>query len=162
MSVDDAANESDHGARKLQGAMLEHSSLAAERMPGLGYALNRFIAEAPLRLSALIARPSSGAIEEVRTTTLFRAIQDCSGLTAAIYASAEPEARLLIALDERIDRLIVSSIFGEVVAEVSGTGARGWQAAHSDRSGAARGVRAGARRGARSGLRAPHSDRPSP
>jgi flagellar motor switch protein FliM len=89
-------------------------------MPGLGYALNRFIAEAPLRLSALIARPSSSAIEEVRATTLFRAIQDCSGLTAAIYASAEPEARLLIALDERIDRLIVSSIFGEVAADAPG------------------------------------------
>src|SRR6185437_179902 len=29
--------------------------------------------------------------------------------------SAEPEARLMIALDERIDRLIVSSIFGEAV-----------------------------------------------
>ena len=116
MSIEGATNEADHGARKLQGAMLEHSNLAIERMPGLGYALNRFIAEAPLRLSSLIARPSGGSIEEVRATTLFRAIEDCSGLTAALYASAEPEARLLIALDERIDHLIVSSIFGEVVA----------------------------------------------
>jgi flagellar motor switch protein FliM len=116
VSVEGATNEVDHGARKLQGAMLEHSNLAIERMPGLGYVLNRFIAEAPLRLSSLIARPSGGSIEEVRATTLFRAIEDCSGLTAALYASAEPESRLLIALDERIDHLIVSSIFGEVVA----------------------------------------------
>ena len=121
MSVEGAANGVDHGARKLQGAMLEHSNLAIERMPGLGYALNRFIAEAPLRLSSLIARPSGGSIEEVRATTLFQAIEDCSGLTAALYASVEPEARLLIALDERIDHLIVSSILGEVtVADASG------------------------------------------
>ena len=121
MSVDGAANEVDHGARKLQGAMLEHSNLAIERMPGLGYALNRFIAEAPPRLSSLIVRPSGGSIEEVRATTLFQAIEDCAGLTAAVYASVEPEARLLIALDERIDHLIVSSIFGEIVAaDVSG------------------------------------------
>jgi flagellar motor switch protein FliM len=116
VSVDSAANEVDHGARKLQGAMLEHSSLAIERMPGIGYALNRFIAEAPLRLSSLIAHPSGGSIEEVRATTLFQAIEDCAGLTAALYTSVEPESRLLIALDERIDHLIVSSIFGEVVA----------------------------------------------
>ena len=31
----------DHGARRLEGAMLEHAGLAIERMPGLGYALNR-------------------------------------------------------------------------------------------------------------------------
>ena len=117
MSIDGAANEVDHGARKLQGAMLEHSNLAIERMPGLGYALNRFIAEAPLRLSPLVARPWGGSIEEVRATTLSQAIEDCSGLTAAFYASVEPEARLIIALDERIDHLIVSSIFGEVAAD---------------------------------------------
>jgi flagellar motor switch protein FliM len=40
-------------------------------------------------------------------------------LTAAVYASLEPEARLIIALDERIDDLIVASIFGEVVADGS-------------------------------------------
>ena len=116
MSIDEGTREFDHGARRLQGAMLEHPNLAIERMPGLGYALNRFIAEAPARLASLIARPSGGAIEEVRATTLFEAIGECSGLTAAIYASAEPEARLMIALDERIDHLIVSSIFGEVLA----------------------------------------------
>ena len=60
--------------------------------------------------------PSGGSIEQVRATTLFQAIGDCSGLTAAVYASVEPEARLLIALDERIDDLIVSSIFGEAIA----------------------------------------------
>jgi flagellar motor switch protein FliM len=116
VNVDGAVNDVDHGARKLQGAMLEHSSLAIERMPGLGYALNRFVADAPARLSSLITHPSSGSIEKVRATTLFQAIEDCSGLTAAVYASVEPQARLLIALDERIDHLIVSSIFGEVVA----------------------------------------------
>jgi len=121
VSVEGAASGADQGARKLEGAMLEHSSLAIERMPGLGYALNRFVAAAPSRLSTLIARPSGGSIEEVRATTLFRAIEDCSGLTAAIYASVEPEARLLIALDERIDHLIVSSILGEVtVPDASG------------------------------------------
>jgi len=117
MNIDGAASGIERGARKLQGAMLEHSSLALERMPGLGSALNRFIALAPLRLSPLIARASSGSIEEARATTQFQAIEDCSGLTAAVYATAEPAARLLIALDERIDHLIVSSIFGEVAAE---------------------------------------------
>jgi flagellar motor switch protein FliM len=115
MSIDEGTPEFDHGARRLEGAMLEHPNLAIERMPGLSYALNRFIAEAPQRLASLIARPSGGAIEEIRATTLFRAISECSGLTAAIYASAEPEARLMVALDERIDSLIVSSIFGEAV-----------------------------------------------
>jgi flagellar motor switch protein FliM len=115
MTITDGTAEFDHGARRLQGAMLEHPNLAIERMPGLSYALNRFIAEAPARLASLIARPSGGAIEEVRATTLFQAIGECSGLTAAIYESAEPEARLLVALDERIDTLIISSIFGEAV-----------------------------------------------
>ena len=121
MSIDDASSELDHGARRLQGAMLEHPSLAIERMPGLSYALNRFIAVAPQRLASLIARPSGGAIEEVRATTVFQAVGECSGLTAAIYESLEPEARLLVALDERIDSLIVSSIFGEVVGPTAPT-----------------------------------------
>jgi flagellar motor switch protein FliM len=116
MSITEGTPEFDHGARRLQGAMLEHPTFVVERMPGLNYALNRFIAEAPARLASLIARPSGGAIEEVRATTLFQAIGECSGLTAAIYASAEPEARLMVALDERIDSLIVSSIFGEAVS----------------------------------------------
>jgi flagellar motor switch protein FliM len=111
-------------ARKLQGAMLEQPNLAVERMPGLAHALDRFVAEAPERLSSLIARPSAGSVEEVRLTTLFQAIRDCSGLTAAVYASVEPEARLLIALDDRIDDLIVSSTFGEVIA-ADATGAPG-------------------------------------
>jgi flagellar motor switch protein FliM len=111
-------------ARKLQGAMLEQPNLAVERMPGLVHALDLFVAEAAVRLSSLIARPSAGSIEEVRLTTLFQAIGDCSGLTAAVYATVEPEARLLIALDERIDDLIVSSIFGEVIA-ADATGAPG-------------------------------------
>ena len=103
MSVEEGTREFDHGARRLQGAMLEHPNLAIERMPGLSFALNRFIAEAPTRLASLIAHPSGAAIEEIRATTLFEAIGECSGLTAAIYASAEPEARFMIALDERID-----------------------------------------------------------
>ncbi len=113
MSIDDATHDLDRGARRLQGAMLEHPNLAIERMPGLSYALNRFIAEAPRRLASLIARPSAGTIEDVRATTLFQAIGECSGLTAAVYESVEPEARLMIALDEHIDSLVVSSIFGE-------------------------------------------------
>ena len=113
--MEEGTRELDHGARRLQGAMLEHPNLAIERMPGLSFALNRFIAEAPGRLAALIARPSGAAIEDIRAATLFEAIGECSGLTAAIYASAEPEARFMIALDERIDELILSSIFGEAV-----------------------------------------------
>jgi flagellar motor switch protein FliM len=115
MSIDEGMAELDHGARRLEGAMLEHAALAIERMPGLTHALTRFIAEAPARLGSLIARPPGGAIEDVRATTLFKAIGECSGLTAAIYRSVEPEARLMVALDERIDSLIVSSIFGEAV-----------------------------------------------
>ncbi len=116
MSVRGEAKDADRGARKLQGAMLEHSGLAIERMPGLGFALDRFISEIPRQLSALfIGLSGDGTIEEVRAATLFQAIGDCAGLTAAIYASAEPETRLLIALDERTDDLIVSSIFGESV-----------------------------------------------
>ena len=122
MSIHDASSELDHGARRLQGAMLEHPSLAIERMPGLSYALNRFIAVAPQRLASLITRPSGGAIEEVRATTVFQEVGECSGLTAAIYESLEPEARLLVALDERIDSLIVSSIFGGADSSDKSTG----------------------------------------
>ena len=66
MSVEEGMPEFDHGARRLHGAMLEHPSLAIDRMPGLSFALNRFIAEAPARLASLIARPSGAAIEEIR------------------------------------------------------------------------------------------------
>jgi flagellar motor switch protein FliM len=119
MSVEEGTPGFDHGARRLEGAMLEHAGLAIERMPGLSYALNRFIEEAQRRLASLIARSSGGAIEEVRATTLFEALGECSGLTAAVYASAEPEAQVMIALDERIDELIVSSIFGEAIGDGS-------------------------------------------
>ena len=120
MSMEEGTREFNHGARRLQGAMLEHPNLAIDRMPGLSFTLNRFLAEAPARLAALIARPSGASVEEIRATTLFEAIGECSGLTAAIYASAEPEAQVMIALDERIDDLVVSSIFGEVLADGPG------------------------------------------
>jgi flagellar motor switch protein FliM len=116
LNIDARQDDINPGARKLQGAMLGHQpGVAIERMPGLVHALNRFIVEAPERLLSLVPRPTTGSIEEVRATTLFQAIGDCSGLVAAVYASSEPEARLLIALDERIDDLVVASIFGEVV-----------------------------------------------
>src|ERR1700690_3018607 len=115
MSIEEGMPEFEHGARRLPPAMLEQPSLAIDRTPGLSLAPNRFIAEAPARLASLIARPSGATIEEIRATTLFEAIGECSGLTAAIYVSAEPEAQFMIALDERIDSLIVSSIFGEAV-----------------------------------------------
>ncbi len=115
MSIDETP-EVDHGARKLQGSMLDHPNLSIERMPGLSYALNRFLAEAPARLSSLVAPPSAGVIGEIHPTTLFQAIGECSGLTAAIYESVESEARLMIAFDERIDDLIASSIFGEAAS----------------------------------------------
>jgi flagellar motor switch protein FliM len=119
MSVGEGAPEFDHGARRLEGAMLEHSGLAIERMPGLTYALNRFIGEAQRRLASLIARASGGAIEDIRATTLFEAVGECSALTAGVYASAEHETQIMIAFDERIDGLIVSSIFGEAVGDSS-------------------------------------------
>ncbi len=117
MSVDEERPNVDPGAKKLRGAMLEHSGIAVERMPGLAYALDRFVIEAPRRLQPLFSHMAgAGTIEAAQGTTLFRAIGDCAGLAAAIYASVEPEARLLIALDERIDDLIVASIFGESMA----------------------------------------------
>ena len=106
--------EGDAGARRLKGAMLENSGFPVERMPGLAAALEGFIAAAPKSLARLVNHsPDGGGIEAPQPTTLFQALGDCAGLTAAIYASAEPESRMLIALDERIDDLIVASIFGE-------------------------------------------------
>jgi flagellar motor switch protein FliM len=122
MTAEDAA-DLDPGARRLMGSMLEHSGLPVERMPGLAAALEGFIAEAAKGIAPLVSRsPAVGAIEPVRATTLFQAIADCAGLTAAIYASVDPEARMLIALDERIDDLIVASIFGETVTPDDGDG----------------------------------------
>jgi flagellar motor switch protein FliM len=120
MTAEEDLAELDPGARPLKGAMLEHSGLPIERMPGLAAALDGFISAAPKNLAPLVSRaPAVGAIEPVQPTTLFQAIGDCAGLTAAIYASAELEARMLIALDERIDDLIVASIFGESVASAA-------------------------------------------
>jgi flagellar motor switch protein FliM len=104
----------DAGAGKLKEALRDRAGFSVERMPGLAHALNQFVAEAERNLAPLLAgRSGAGTIEAAQGTTLFEAIGDCSGLTAAIYASAEPEARLLIALDERIDDLVVASVFGE-------------------------------------------------
>jgi hypothetical protein len=155
MNMEEGTREFDHGARRLQGAMLEHPNLAIDRMPGLSFALNRFIAEAPTRLASLIAQPSGASIEEIRATTLFEAIGECSGLTAAIYASAEPEARFMIALDERIDGLIVSSIFGEAIGADSPDkpGGDAPKAPHEDRGLACRSLRVRIGRGAGGRLR---------
>jgi len=67
-----------------------------------------------------------GASEPPSGATLFQAIGDCAGLTAAIFSNAEPAGRLLVVLDERIDELIVSSVFGEaaVVDESETRGGR--------------------------------------
>ncbi len=117
MSALDESEDFDRGARRLSGAMLEHSSFAIERMPGLAPALDQFIAEAHREIAPLAPGVlAGGTVEEVRATTLFQAIGDCAGLTAAIFISAGSEARLLIALDERIDDLIVASIFGESIS----------------------------------------------
>ena len=106
--------EVEAGARRLKGALLENSGLPIERMPGLAAALEGFIAAAPDSLAPLVSHPSEpGQIEQPKPTTLFQAIGDCAGLAAAVYASAELESRMLIALDERIDDLMVASIFGE-------------------------------------------------
>ena len=123
MSGNADAQDSDRGARKLRGALLEHSGFAIERMPGLTAALEHFIAEAQHAITPLAPGVhGGGTVEGVRATTLFQAIADCAGLTAAIYANDEPEARLLIALDERIDDLIVASIFGESISPDSEDG----------------------------------------
>lgn len=117
MTDDQDSVDVDPGARRLKGTMLEHSALPVERMPGLAAALEGFVAGAPKSLAPLVSRlPGGGAVEPAQATTLFQAIEDCAGLTAAIYASAETDARMLIALDERIDDLIVASIFGESLA----------------------------------------------
>jgi flagellar motor switch protein FliM len=117
MNADDDLEDPESGTRKLRGAMLEHSGLVVERMPGLAAALELFAADATSRLAPLVGASSAeAAIEPPRSTALFQAIGDCAGLTAAVYACAEPEARALIALDERIDELLVDAIFGESVS----------------------------------------------
>ena len=117
MSSNGDDQSSDRRARKLKGAMLEHSGFSVERMPGLAVALDHFIAEAQQTITPLApGLPSGGTVEGVRATTLFQAISDCAGLTGVIYASDEPEARVLVALDEQIDDLIVASIFGESIS----------------------------------------------
>ena len=116
MSIDAGAQDPDLGARRLSGAMLEHAALSVERMPGLAAALDRFVAEAPRSLESLLPGGAArGAFEDVRATSLSLAVADCGGLTAAIYASAESQARVILALDERIDELLVAAIFGESV-----------------------------------------------
>ena len=114
MTGERAFAETEASARPLSGAMLEHSGLSVERMPGFAAALEAFVAEAPKNLAALLSHtPAAGAIEPARTTTVFQALGDCAGLTAAIYASADPGALMLIALDERIDDLVVAAVFGD-------------------------------------------------
>ena len=114
MNPDTEPQETDARARRLAGAIHEHSAFAVERLPGLAVALDRFIAELPRFLAPLLSRDSGpGAFESVRATSLFQAIADCKGLTAAIFVSPEIESRILIALDERIDELIVTAIFGQ-------------------------------------------------
>lgn len=109
--------DGEDGAGRLRHAFRDRAGLAVERLPGLACALDRFLAEMQRNLAPLLGgAASAGTIEPARTATLFQAIGDCHGLTAAIYASQEPEARLLIALDERIDDLIVSTVFGGSLA----------------------------------------------
>jgi flagellar motor switch protein FliM len=118
MSGNGDDHSSDRRARKLKGVMREHSGFSLERMPGLAVALDHFIAEAQQTIAPLAPGiPSGGTVEGVRATTLFQAISDCAGLTGVIYASDEPEARVLVALDKRIDDLIVASIFESISAD---------------------------------------------
>ncbi len=114
MTKEGEAPEGDGRAGGLREALRESAGLPVERMPGLAGALDRFVAAAQRNLVPLLRDATrDGKIEPARNVTLFRAIGDCNGLTAAIYTSAEPEARLLIALDERIDELIVATVFGD-------------------------------------------------
>jgi hypothetical protein len=99
MTAAEGAADFDPGARRLMGSMLEHPGLPVERLPGLAAALEDFIAEAAKSITPLVSHPPAvGSIERVRATTLFQAIGDCAGLTAAIYASAGTEARMLISI----------------------------------------------------------------
>jgi flagellar motor switch protein FliM len=107
----------DGGAEKLKSVLRDQKGLGVDRMPGLAHTLNQFVVEAQQNLLPLLGRASgAGAIEPAQGTTLFQAVNDCGGLAGAIYCSVEPEGLLLIALDERIDRLIVASVFGEITA----------------------------------------------
>jgi hypothetical protein len=107
----------DGGAEKLKSVLRDQKGLGVDRMPGLAHALYQFVVEAQRTLLPLLGRASgAGAIEPAQGTTLFQAVNDCGGLAGAIYSSVEPEGLLLIALDERIDRLIVASVFGEIIA----------------------------------------------
>ncbi len=108
------------GAGKFKEALRDHGGFMVERMAGLARALDQFVIEAQGYLAPLIAGAGSGTVEPARGATLFQAIGECSGLTAAIYGSLEPETRLLIALDERIDEFIVSAVFGEDVIPQDG------------------------------------------
>ena len=98
----------------LKGVRIGGSSLAVERLPGLARALDRFVAEAPIRLAGLFGEtPPAGAVEAPQSAMIFKALHDCAGLTAAIYENADPPGRLIVALDERIDDLVLASVFGE-------------------------------------------------
>ena len=109
-----AQSREPESARKLSGAMLEHSGFAVDRLPGMAIVLDRFMGQAPQALTTLFGATSGrGAAEPPQATTLFQAIGDCAGLTASIFTSSEPSGRLMIILDERIDDLVVASAFGE-------------------------------------------------
>jgi flagellar motor switch protein FliM len=117
MIADDDGPEAEIHARKLQGAMLDHGGLPVGRLPGLAAALEGFVAQAPKCLLPLVNRALvPGTVEPLHSTTLFQAIDACAGLVAAVFAIEEPPARMLVALDEKIDELIVNSIFGESAA----------------------------------------------
>jgi len=100
--------------RDLKGVRIGGPGLAIERLPGLARALEQFVAEAPAYLAPLFGeRPPAGAVEAPQTAMAFKALQGCAGLPVAIYANADPPGRFIVALDERIDDLIVASAFGE-------------------------------------------------
>jgi len=107
-----APSETRASARKFEGAMLDHPALSLERLPGLAPMLDEFAANVPGALAALIESPIKGAIEEIRVSSLFRSLSDCRGLTAAVFHSAELDARLAIVLDEAIAELVVNAVFG--------------------------------------------------
>lgn len=114
MTRQDDAIDGAVGAGRLREALRDHSGFAVERMAGLGRALDLFVIEAKRKLAPFLnGEADGGAAGPARSITLFQAIGECVGLTAAIYVSKEPEARLLIALDERIDDLIVATVFGD-------------------------------------------------
>lgn len=96
----------------LQGASPDYSGLSIERMPGLAYALEQFALGAPDALAPLCKASASGAIDELRSTTLFQFIGESEGLAAAVLACPALDAKMLLIFDPQIIETLVAAVLG--------------------------------------------------